>query len=134
MAGFLQKIKDLFSSKPKEHATTGRRISVAAMEAYYAEDNLSAAASTLRQLLELYGKQKNKNHRTKGREFIHFLLSSKHKDLKNEGYVHWQNVQKILRLTHNKVYPYHKQNLRLAMDFFKRELKSIQTIDTVEPQ
>jgi hypothetical protein len=101
------------------------------MEKRYEEDDLVEAAYILQNLLEIYGTQKRKNHRLKGREFIHFILSSKHKDLKNVGYTHWQNINKIIHLNQEKPYPYHKQNLRKAMDFFEKELKSINAIDMV---
>ncbi len=101
------------------------------MEAKFEEEDLVEAAKDLKNLLEAYGFRKKKNHRYKGRTFIHFILSNKHKDLKNTGYKHWQNLNQIIILNQTKVYPYHKQNLRKAMDFFKKEIKSISQIDIV---
>jgi hypothetical protein len=117
--------------KEKKEQDGTHRINVSIMEKRYEEDDLVEAAYILQNLLEIYGTQKRKNHRLKGREFIHFILSSKHKDLKNVGYTHWQNINKIIHLNQEKPYPYHKQNLRKAMDFFEKELKSINAIDMV---
>lgn len=110
--------------KPVDMST----ISVMTMEAKFEEENLVEAAKDLKELLEAYGQRKKKNHRYKGREFMYFILSHKHKDLKNTGYKHWQNINQIIQLNQPKVYPYHKNNLRNAMDFFMREIKSINTI------
>ncbi len=120
------------NTKKTEEAKEGsRKINVPLMEKKYEEDDLVEAAFILQNLLEIYGTQKRKNHRLKGREFIHFILSSKHKDLKNIGYTHWENINKIIHLNQEKPYPYHKQNLRKAMDFFEKELRSINAIDMV---
>ncbi|MDC7243698.1 MAG: hypothetical protein PQJ44_07160 [Sphaerochaetaceae bacterium] len=113
----------------KELVVEPHRISVDNMEARFAQDDLVGAAKDLKQLLEFYGYSKKHNHRYKGRSFIHFILSNKHKNLKNIGYTHWQNINQIIILNHKKVYPYHKQNLREAMDFFKKEVKNINSID-----
>ena len=134
---FLDSIKNIFVGKkmPQEQLKEGmKNISVAAMEHRYEMDDLVGAAAILRNLLELYGEGKRKNHRTKGREFIHFILSSKHKDLKSQGYEHWQNINKIIHLNKTTVYPYHKQNLRKAMDFYKKEIKAINSIDVTLPE
>lgn len=106
-----------------------KRISVPTMEARYEAGDIVGAAVVLRSLLESYGQGKKKNHRQKGREFIQFILSNKHKDLKNLGYTHWKNINKIIHLNQTTVYPYHKQNLRKAMDFFEKEIKGIRAID-----
>ncbi len=101
------------------------------MEKMYEDDDLVNASILLRHLLEIYGTQKKKNNRLKGREFIHFVLRSKHKDLKSNGYTHWQNINKIIHLNQPKPYPYHKKNLREAMDFYEKELKGIKAIDMI---
>lgn len=122
----------LFKGKEKqvEEVEEGTfRVNVTIMEKKFAEDDLVGAAVVLRHLLEIYGTQKKKNHRLKGREFIHFILSIKHKDLKTKGYTHWQNINKIIHLNQAHPYPYHKENLRKAMDFYKKELKGIKVID-----
>ena len=124
--------KKVFKGNPihKEEAEEGKlRVNVTQMEKKYEEDDLVGAAIQLKHMLEIFGTQKKKNHRLKGREFIQFILSSKHKDLKAVGYTHWQNLNKIIHLNQTKPYPYHKQNLRKAMDFFKKELKGIIAID-----
>ncbi len=114
----------------KEEATEGKlRVNVALMENRFKAEELVSCAVSLKHLLEIYGIQKKRNHRLKGREFVHFILSSKHKDLKNIGYIHWQNINKVIHLNQSKAYPYHKKNLRKAMDFFKKELKGISAID-----
>ena len=99
--------------------------SVISMEAKYDNDDLVGAAKDLKHLLEYYGTRKKQNHRYKGRAFIHFVLSNKHKDLKNTGYMHWENINRIIQLNQTKVYPYNKENLKKAIDFFKQEVKSI---------
>lgn len=124
--------KKVFKGKPthKEHAQEGSlRVNVTMMEKKYEEDDLVGSAIILKHILEIFGEQKKQNHRLKGREFIHFILSSKHKDLKTIGYTHWQNINKIIHLNQSKPYPYHKQNLRKAMDFFEKELKGLNAID-----
>ena len=128
----LSKIKELTKSKPKKNKEVDidtNRVSVVTMEAKFESEDLVGAARDLKSLLEIYGTRKKKNHRYKGREFIHFLLSSKHKDLKSTGYKHWQNINQIIVLNHKTVYPFHKQNLRDAMTFFEKEIKGINTID-----
>jgi len=128
----LDTIKGWFSKKPKDTSKKEideRRVSVSTMEHKFEEDDLVGAAKDLKTLLETYGKGKKKNHRYKGREFIYFILSNKHKDLKNTGYLHWKNVVQIISLNHDKVYPYHKNNLRNAIDFFRTEIKSINGFD-----
>ncbi|XFA98708.1 hypothetical protein ACAG96_07510 [Candidatus Izemoplasma sp. B36] len=121
-------------SKLKERAQNRKKsinpedlneVSVVSMEAKYEADDLVGASKDLKRLLEYYGQRKKSNHRYKGRNFIHFILSNKHKNLKNTGYEHWQNINQIISLNHKKVYPYHKENLRKAMDFFEKEVKTI---------
>ena len=131
--GFIDKIKDWFKKKESvtEFEDGSRMVSVAIMEKKYEEDDLVGAAKDLKVLLEHYGTSIKKNHRHKGREFIHFILTSKHKNLKNQGYKHWQNLNQIIILNHKKVYPYHKNNLREAMTFFEKEIKSINSIHTI---
>lgn len=106
-----------------------QRVSVYTMEDRFKAGDMVGAAVILRNLLETYGEKKRKNHRQKGREFIYFILGSKHKDLKNTGYEHWKNLNKVIHTNHKTVYPYHKQNLREAMDFFTKEIKSLKQIN-----
>lgn len=125
-------VKKAFSLKSahKVDAAEGLlRVNVTAMEKCYENEDLVGASVILKHLLEIYGTQKKKNHRLKGREFMFFILSSKHKDLKSVGYTHWQHINKIIHLNQSKPYPYHKENLRKAMDFFEKELKGIHVID-----
>jgi len=128
----LDTIKGWFSKGPKDATKKGideRRVSVSTMEHKFEEEDLVGAAKDLKTLLEAYGEGKKKNHRNKGREFIYFILSNKHKDLKSTGYLHWKNVMQIINLNQKKVYPYHKNNLRNAIDFFRKEVKSINGFD-----
>ena len=120
----------LRGNKPTKEALKQnlQEVSVVMMDERFKAGDLIGAATILRNLLEIYGMKKDKKHRYKGREFIHFILSNKHKDLKNTGYVHWQNINKIIHLNHDKVYPYHQNNLEQAMTFFKKEVKSINSI------
>jgi hypothetical protein len=129
--GFLDRLKKQKndSLESAEENSRIKRISVVSMEECYRNDNLVEAAIILRKLLEIYGEKKRKNHRLKGREFIHFILNNKHKDLKNVGYAHWKNIEKIIHTNHSKAYPYHKKNLRNTIDFFTKEVKSIKQID-----
>ena len=135
-SNFFEKLKNVFQSKQTvdlDNEDEQKRISMPTMEARYEAGDIVGAAYVLRELLEAYGQGKKKNHRQKGREFIHFILSNKHKDLKNLGYTHWKNINKVIHLNQTKVYPYHQQNVRKAMDFFEKEIKGIRTIDfTVE--
>ena len=117
------------SNQIEENEEGKLRVSVINMEHKYKEDDLVSASIILRHLLEIYGAKKKKNNRLKGREFIHFILSNKHKDLKNEGYEHWQNINKIVHMNQSKTYPYHKDNLRKAIEFYKKEIKGIKVID-----
>lgn len=105
------------------------KVSVTSMEAKFEADDLVGASKDLKHLLEYYGRSKKHNHRYKGRSFIYFILSNKHKNLKNAGYIHWQNINQIIQLNHSKVYPYHKKNLRNAMDFYEKEVKSINNMN-----
>ncbi len=125
-------LKQMFKVNPdrNEEIEEGTlHVNVSIMEKKYDADELVEASIILRHLLEIYGTQKKKNNRLKGREFIHFILSSKHKDLKNDGYSHWQNINKIIHLNQANPYPYHKDNLRKAMNFYEKELKGIKVID-----
>jgi len=127
--GILRKLL-MKTPKHKEESTEGlMRVNVTLMEKKYEADDLVGSAIILKHLLEIFGEQKKQNHRQKGREFIHFILSNKHKDLKTVGYTHWQNINKIIHLNQTKPYPYHKENLRKAIDFFKKELKGLNAID-----
>ncbi len=129
---FFQSIKSIFTKKantPELQKNESKRVNVILMEKCFDADDLVGAAVILKHLLEIYGSQKRKNNRLKGREFVYMILSNKHKDLKNVGYKHWQNISKIIYLNQPQPYPYHKQNLRKAMDFFLKELKGIKAID-----
>jgi hypothetical protein len=129
---FFDSIKNWFQKDPdkkKDVELEPNRVSIFTMETKYDSDDLVGAAKDLKVLLELYGASKKQNHRYKGREFIYFILSSKHKDLKTIGYTHWKNINQIITLNHKKAYPYHKINLRNAMDFFKKEIRSLNNID-----
>lgn len=126
--------KNIFKGKDKEEKELNEnelRVNVSIMEKKYDDDELVEASIILKHLLEIYGTKKKKNHRLKGREFIHFILSSKHKNLKTEGYTHWEHINKIIHLNQKTIYPYHKQNLREAIDFYKKEIKGIKVIDTI---
>ena len=128
----VSKIKDIFKKKAPKEKNIDRlllRTSVPSMEKKYEIDDLVGAAKDLKNLLEINGRKKKHNHRYKGRIFISFILSNKHKDLKSKGYIHWQNINQIIQLNHTKVYPYHKKNLRNAMDFFEKEIKGIYAIN-----
>lgn len=126
---FIDSIKNIFNSKKSsDELKDSNLISLDSMERHYEEGNYMEAAQELKILLERYGKRKRKNHRYKGREFIYFVLSNKHKNLKNAGYMHWENLNKFMELNKTKVYPYHQKNLRNAMDFFKKEVKSLREI------
>lgn len=124
---FKEKIKGLFQKDPSNQRKDVdlSLVTIYSMEYKYENDDLVGAAKDLKLLLEAFGRSKKKNHRYKGRTFIHFILSNKHKNLKNTGYIHWENLNQIIILNHKKVYPYHKSNLRKAMDFFMKEVKSI---------
>ncbi|QWC00173.1 hypothetical protein KHQ88_01000 [Mycoplasmatota bacterium] len=119
--------KNIFTSNDQD-VDSLNLISVENMETKYRQEDYMGAAKDLKLLLERYGRRKRKNHRYKGREFIYFILSNKHKDLKNTGYTHWENIEKFIKLNQNKVYEYHRKNLRNAMDFFEKEVKSINEI------
>jgi hypothetical protein len=127
----IDKIKDFFkktTSKSSSSSDVPNYISVTSMEIKYKNEDFMGAAKDLKILLEAYGRRKRKNHKYKGREFIHFILSNKHKDLKNIGYTHWQNLDQFMKLNQTKVYPYHKNNLREAMTFFEKEIKGLYDI------
>lgn len=132
---FIESLKNIF--KRNEFAPSlkdSNLISLESMEKHYEEEEYMEAAQELKILLERYGKRKRKNHRYKGREFIYFVLSNKHKNLKNAGYMHWKNLNKFMQLNKDKVYPYHKNNLRNAMDFFEKEVKSLREIKYIPEQ
>ena len=125
---FISRLKEWFKKKHTNKKSSNedfKKISVDTMESKFEAEDLVGAAKDLKTLLEFYGRGKRKNHRYKGRDFIHFILSNKHKELKNIGYKHWQNLNQVIQLKHTKVYPYHKNNLRNAMDFFKKEIRGI---------
>ena len=124
---FFDKIKSIFTSGNTVE-NDENLVSIITMEEKYKQDDLVGAARDLKMLLEEYGRRKRHNHRYKGRQFIHFILSNKHKNLKNAGYQHWQNIDKILFLNTDTVYPYHKKNLRKAMDFFEKEIRNLDNI------
>jgi hypothetical protein len=124
----IKEITKKIFSKSEKTLEISNAISVVSMEMKFENDDLVGAAKELKSLLEAYGRRKRKNHRYKGREFIYFLLSNKHKDLKNIGYVHWQKMDQLIKLNPTKVYPYHKTNLRNAMDFFEKQIKGIYEI------
>jgi len=127
----LEKIKDFTQSllpKKEGHKESPGYITVASVETKYENEDYNEAAKDLVSLLERYGRRKRKNHRYKGREFIYFILSNKHKELKTTGYTHWQNLNHFIKLNQSKVYPYHKNNLRKAIDFFKNEIKGLYEI------
>ncbi|MFW5794265.1 MAG: hypothetical protein ACOCV1_02170 [Bacillota bacterium] len=129
---FIKKLKEITKSifsKSNDENEIPDNISIASMEAKYENEDYMGAAKDLKNLLERYGRRKRKNHRYKGREFIYFILSNKHKDLKNIGYMHWKNLNKFFKLNQTKVYPYHKKNLRKAMTFFKNEIKGLSEIN-----
>jgi hypothetical protein len=126
---FIESLKNLFKrNEASESLKDSNLVSLESMEKHYEEEAYMEAAQELKILLERYGKRKRKNHRYKGREFIYFILSNKHKNLKNAGYMHWKNLHKFMQLNKEKVYPYHKNNLRNAMDFFEKEVKSLREI------
>lgn len=128
----IDSIKKVFKkseSKEKKERVEIQRVSIASMEEKFEAEDLVGAAKDLKMLLEIFGDRKKQNHRYKGREFIYFILSNKHKELKNIGYKHWQNITQIIQLNQTKVYPYHKNNLRNAIDFFKKEIKGISEIN-----
>lgn len=119
----------LFGRTKKENQVPDESIvSIDSMEYKFENDDLVGAAKDLKLLLEFYGHKKKKTHRYKGRAFIYFILSNKHKNLKNSGYIHWQNINNIIQLNHKKVYPYHQKNLREAIDFFRKEVKNINSL------
>jgi len=129
--GFIEKVKEksksLFAKKETERIDLDVT-SIPSMEKKFQNEDYMGAAKDLKNLLEVYGRRKRKNHRYKGREFIYFLLSHKHKDLKTTGYTHWKNLDQFIILNQTKVYPYHKNNLRNAMDFFEKEIKGLHEI------
>jgi hypothetical protein len=130
-AGIWEKLGNLFkqdktAGDQKGHPT---RFNVHVMHQRFEQGDIIGAAIVLRELLEKYGQNKRKNHRYKGREFIHFILYSRHKDLKNLGYKHWQNINHVIHQNKKVVYPYHKENVRKAMEFFQKEIKALNSID-----
>ena len=126
-------IKKLFQKKPSKvvDTTVFHIISLEEIKKKYEADDVNGAAKDLKMLLERYGKRKNRNHKFKGREFVDFVLGSKHKDLKNVGYTHWQNIGQIIEANHSKVYPYYKQKLKDAIDFYSKEIRDLNTITFV---
>ncbi|MGD9761371.1 MAG: hypothetical protein AB7U52_02910 [Candidatus Izemoplasmatales bacterium] len=131
---FFDKIKNFFkgkSEKSNQEKGTPNYISVLNMEKKFEDEDYLGAAKDLKSLLEAFGRRKRKNHRYKGREFIYFILSNKHKDFKNTGYDHWQNLNYFIKFNHEKVYPFHKNNLRKAMTFFEKEIKGLADIKII---
>ena len=127
----LRKTKKSDVQKTESPAKNVQEVTISIIEHAYDAGEYVDAAIMLRELLEYYGERKKKNHRNKGREFIYFILSSKHKDLKNVGHTHWVNINKIIKSRNKVVYPYHKQNLQKAIDFFKKEIKSLNSLRTI---
>ncbi len=127
-AKFLKKIfnKDL---KNKDSVKKVKSSNVREMRKCFNNDEIAKSAIILKNLLEVYGMKKKKNHHYKGREFIFFILSNKHKDLKTTGYTHWKNVNKIIQKSQNQSYPYHKKNLENAINFYTKEIKSINSLN-----
>ena len=128
----------LFSKQKKQQSTEQneatknvQEVSFPIIEHAYDAGDYVEAAIMMKVLMEYYGERKRKNHKQKGREFVYFILGSKHKDLKNVGYTHWVNMNKIIKSKKTAVYPYHKQNLRNAIDFFKKEMRSLNTLKTI---
>jgi hypothetical protein len=126
----IDRIKSFFAGNTEKREKPNY-ISLVSMEEKFQNEDYMAAAYELKSLLERYGRRKRKNHRYKGREFIYFILSNKHKDLKNTGYSHWENLNNFIKLNQTKVYPYHKTNLRNAMDFFEKEIKGLREIKII---
>lgn len=127
----IEKIKGWFKNNKTDAPKTNEAqnfISIVSMDTKFKSEDYMGAAKDLKSLLEAYGRRKRKNHRYKGREFIHFILSSKHKDLKNIGYTHWQNLNQFMKLNQVKVYPYHQNNLKEAIAFFQKEIKGLAEI------
>jgi len=125
----LDKIKKMFQKKDRvKENQTYRIVSLSEIEKKYEADDFVSAAKDLKTLLDFYGKRKNRNHKFKGREFIDFILSSKHKDLKNAGFMHWQDLAQIIQSNQAKVYPYYKKKLRDALDFFSKEIRDLNVI------
>jgi hypothetical protein len=108
--------KNIFTSNDQD-VDSLNLISVENMETKYRQEDYLGAAKDLKLLLERYGRRKRKNHRYKGREFIYFILSNKHKDLKNTGYTHWENIEKFIKLNQNKVYEYHRKKFKKCNGF-----------------
>lgn len=127
-------LKGIFKNKDNapsnEEKDNVQQVSMYQIEHAYEKGEFLDAAEMLHILLEYYGEHKKKNHRYKGREFIHFILKTKHKDLKTIGYNHWVNLNKITHSSKKVIYPYHKQNLLNAIEFFKKEIKSLNNIKT----
>jgi len=123
-----QKSEETIENKEVDNV---QRVSMSIIEQAYDSEKFVDAAIMLKVLIEYYGEHKKNNHRYKGREFMFFIMSNKHKDLKNVGYSHWVNLGKLIQSKNKAVYPYHKQNLRNAIDFFKKEIKSLSNMKTI---
>ena len=124
------KNKDVQKETSNEQEHNIQQVSYSIIENTFEKGEFLESAVMLSALLEFYGEKKKKDHRYKGREFIHFILSAKHKDLKNVGYTHWVNIGKIIHSSKKAVYPYHQENLKHALEFFKKEIKSLNNIKT----
>ncbi len=127
-ANFLKKIfkKDSKTTEPTKKVKSSNVIE---MKKCYDNDDFVGSAIILKTLLEVYGIKKRKTHHYKGREFVYFILSNKHKDLKNLGYAHWQNINKIIQKKQKQSFPYHKKNMKNAIDFYTKEIKSINSLN-----
>jgi|GEM_PF-1350107 len=125
---FWDKVKNIFhkdSEKQPKEKIEFRRISITEIIKKNDADDLVGAAKDLKILLEWYGHRIRKNQKVKGREFIDLILGKKHKDLKNTGFMHWQNILQLIQSSPKQVYPYHKNNLTNAIDFFIKEIKGL---------
>lgn len=127
---FFGKNKDVIKEASNEQENNIQLVSYSVIESAFEKGEFLESALMLNTLLEFYGEKKKKDHRYKGREFIHFILSAKHKDLKNIGYTHWVNIGKIIHSSKKSVYPYHQENLKNAIEFFKKEIKSLSNLKT----
>jgi len=125
----LEKIKNMFQKKASiQENSIQHTISLSEIQKKYDADDLINAAKDLKMLLDFYGKRKSRKHKFKGREFIDFILGSKHKELKNTGFMHWQNVTQIIQSNQTKAYPYNKKKLKDAIDFFSKEIRDLNII------
>ena len=124
-------LKNIFKKDPKitDPVNKVKSSNVSEMKKCFDNDDFVKSAIILKTLLEVYGIKKNKTHRYKGREFVYFILSNKHKDLKNIGYTHWQNINKIIQKKQNQSYPYYKKSMKNAIAFYTKEIRSINSLN-----